>query len=87
MSNNEQIKMPPRMGRMGRGRNIEKPKDFKKAIKRLFSELKNFKILIFIALILASLGSILSNSIIFSRLIYYKCTFYFYTIYFNGRCC
>ncbi len=57
MSNNMQTKTPPRMGR---GRNIEKPKNFKKAIKRLFSELKNFKVLIVIALILASLGSILS---------------------------
>ena len=38
----------------------EKAKDFKGAIKRLFSELKPFKILIFIALILAILGSILT---------------------------
>ena len=60
MSNNDQTRMPPRMGRMGRGRNFEKPKNFKKAIKRLFSELKNFKVLIFIALLLASLGSVLS---------------------------
>ncbi len=60
MSNNEQIKNPPRMGRMGRGRNFEKPKNFKKAIKRLFKELKIFKVLIIIALLLATLGSILS---------------------------
>ena len=57
MSNTTQTKIPPRMGR---GRNIEKPKNFKKSIKRLFKELKKFKILIAIALILASLGSILS---------------------------
>ena len=57
MSNNEKTKMPPRMGR---GRNIEKPKNLKKAMKRLFRELNNFKVLIIIALLLASLGSVLS---------------------------
>ena len=41
MSDDVQNRRPPRMGR---GRNIEKPKDFKNAIKRLFSELKSFKI-------------------------------------------
>ena len=60
MSNDTKTKMPPRMGRMGRGKIAEKPKNFKKAIKRLFKELSNFKILIVIALILASLGSVLS---------------------------
>ncbi len=57
MSNDTQTRMPPRMGR---GRNVEKPKNFKKAIKRLFKELGKFKLLIVIALILASLGAILS---------------------------
>lgn len=38
----------------------EKPKNFKNAMMRLFKELKGFKILIFIALILAVLGSMLS---------------------------
>ena len=40
--------------------NAEKAKDFKSAIKRLFTELKGFQIIIFISLILAILGSILS---------------------------
>ena len=38
----------------------EKAKDFKSAIKRLFSELKSFRVLIFVALILAVCGSMLS---------------------------
>ncbi len=38
----------------------EKAKDFKKAIFRLFKELKSFKYLIFLGLALASLGSVLS---------------------------
>ena len=48
-------------GMMGRGPG-EKAKNFKSAIKRLFKELKNFRFLIGIALILAALGSILSIS-------------------------
>ena len=40
----------------------EKAKDFKGAIKRLFSELHGFKFIIFAAIILAMLGSILSIS-------------------------
>lgn len=48
-------------GAMRRGGNpSDKAKDFKGAMKRLFSELKPFKILIFIALILSVLGSIMS---------------------------
>ncbi len=49
-------------GRMGgpRGGTGEKAKDFKSAIKRLFSELKPFKILITIGLIAAVVSSILS---------------------------
>ena len=47
--------------RPGMGRNPgEKAKDFKSAIKRLISELKGFKLLIIIALILAIIGAILS---------------------------
>ena len=38
----------------------DKAKDFKKAIGRLFKELKDFKVLIFLSLILAVLGAILS---------------------------
>ena len=40
----------------------EKAKDFKSAIKRLFSELHGFKAVILVALILAIAGSILSIS-------------------------
>lgn len=43
-----------------RGGTGEKAKDFKGAIKRLFKELKSFKVLITIALVLAALASILS---------------------------
>ena len=45
-----------------RGTNIgnEQAKDFKSAIIRLFKELKGFKFLIILSLILAMLGSILS---------------------------
>lgn len=51
----------PRGGPMGRGGDpTDKAKDFKGAMKRLFSELKPFKILIFIAIVLAILGSIMS---------------------------
>ena len=51
----------PRGGPMGRGGNpSDKAKDFKGAMKRIFSELKPFKILIFIAIVLAILGSIMS---------------------------
>lgn len=51
----------PRGGPMGRGGDpTDKAKDFKGAMKRLFLELKPFKILIFIAIVLAILGSIMS---------------------------
>lgn len=43
-----------------RGGTGEKAKDFKGAMKRLFKELKNFRILIVMALVLAALGSVLS---------------------------
>jgi len=58
---NETVR-PPRMG-PGRGpRPVEKAKNFKSAIKRLFSELKIFRILIVVALILAALSAVLSIS-------------------------
>lgn len=50
----------PKGGPMGGSRPPEKAKNFKVAMKRLFSELKSFKVLIFVALILAILGSIMS---------------------------
>lgn len=64
MSNQEnrevktQIRRGPH-GFGGRGK-VEKAKDFKKSVKRLFKELKSFKILILFALILAVGSSILS---------------------------
>ena len=64
MANNEKF-TPRRRGPMGPGMGgdpAEKAKDFKGAIKRLFKELKDFRILIYIALTLAILGAILSIS-------------------------
>lgn len=46
--------------RNGPNRPVEKAKDFKGAIIRLFNELKGFKTLILIALVLAALSSVLS---------------------------
>ena len=43
-----------------RGKMNGQAKDFKNAIRRLVLELKPYKVLIFIALILAGLGSVLS---------------------------
>ena len=63
MSNEQNRTRPPRRGPMGPGHGPgagEKAKDFKSAIKRLFSELKGLKTLILIALILAALSSVLS---------------------------
>ena len=69
MSNNDEKYTPERRGTMGQGMGRgpgmgrgsgEKAKNFKSAIKRLFSELKNFRILIYIALILATFGAFLS---------------------------
>ena len=42
------------------GASIEKAKDFKGAIKRLLHELRSFRLLITLALVLAALGSILT---------------------------
>ncbi len=58
-------KNTPRRGPIGHGMGAaptEKAKDFKVAMKRLFNELNNFRILIIIALLLAALGAILSIS-------------------------
>lgn len=54
--------MPPRgMGGPRRGRMpAEKPQDFKKSIKRLFSELKSFRFAMYFAFVLASIGAILT---------------------------
>ena len=56
---NESYRRPPR-GHMHGPRVAEKPKNFSSAIKRLFTELKSFKILIFISIILAMTSAILS---------------------------
>lgn len=55
-------KKPQRRGPGGPGHGMvgEKAKDFKSAIKRLFKELKPFHVLIFVALVLAALGSVLA---------------------------
>lgn len=56
---------PPRRGPMGPGMGngpMEKSKDFKGAMKRLFRELNNFRVIIVISLILAILGAVLSIS-------------------------
>lgn len=45
---------------MKKGRNIEKPKDFKSAIKKLFFFLKPFLVPLIIAIVLASVASIFS---------------------------
>ena len=42
------------------GNSQEKSKDFVGAMKRLFKELKNFRVLIYVALVLASISAILS---------------------------
>jgi len=56
-SNNKRRQGPP----PGRGMNPgEKPKDFASAITKLFKSLKEFRVLIILAVILAGLGSILS---------------------------
>ena len=57
---NEQEKKIPKNGPMMGPPPAAKAKNFKEAIKRLFSELKGFKVLIIIALTLAILGSVLS---------------------------
>ena len=56
--NNKKVQRPH--GPMGRGMPGEKPKDFKLAIKKLIKYLKNYKILIILAIVLSSISSILS---------------------------
>lgn len=62
MNNNSNKIAPKRKSTMGHGMSApaEKAKNFKEATKRLFSELKPFRILIALALILAIISSILS---------------------------
>lgn len=60
MSNEHNRTRAPRRGPGAGQRPVEKAKDFKSAIKRLINELRKFKILIVIALILAALSSVLS---------------------------
>ena len=50
----------PKKGPMGPTAPVEKAKNFKSAIHRLLKELKNFRVLIIISLILAMAGAILS---------------------------
>ena len=60
MSNEHNRTRPPKRGPGAGMRPVEKAKDFKSAIKRLFNELKGFKMFIILALILAALSSVLS---------------------------
>jgi len=60
MSNEQNRPRPPRRGPGSRMNPVEKAKDFKSAIKRLFNELKKFRIFILVALVLSALSSILS---------------------------
>ena len=61
MSNDkENTREPRRHGPPGAGKAVEKPKNFRVAIKRLFHELNAFKVLIFISLFLATAASILA---------------------------
>ena len=55
----ENAKTPKRHNH-GPNKEIEKPKDFKSAMKRLFKELKSFKVAIYISLFLAAVGSMIS---------------------------
>ena len=61
MQDNERKNNPPRRGPMGRNKGVpEKPKNFGTAISRLASSLKNFKVLIFLSIILAALSAVLA---------------------------
>lgn len=62
MNNEENNNRPPRRGPGHGPGTIEKPKDFKKSISKLFKSLGSFKIFILVALILAMGGAILSLS-------------------------
>lgn len=61
----DEVRRTPMRGSMGPGIGggpVEKAKNFKGAMKRLFKELNSFRLLIIIALILAVLGAVLSIS-------------------------
>lgn len=61
MNNENTPKKNMRPGPRGRGNNTgEKPKNFKIAITRIIKELKSFKVLVVISLILAGLSSVIS---------------------------
>lgn len=61
MQNNEDSpRREPRRGPGHRGPNFEKPKDFKNSMKRLLKELKPFRVLIILAIVLSTISSILS---------------------------
>ena len=62
MNNEENNNRPPRRGPGHGPRVVEKPKDFKTSISKLFKSLGSFKIFILVALILAMGGAILSLS-------------------------
>ena len=61
MQDKERRNSPPRRGPMGRGV-PEKPKNFGVAITKLTSSLKNFKVQIFLSIILAGLSAVLALS-------------------------
>ena len=56
----KKYKTPPRKGPRMRGAPGEKAKDFKSAMKRLFKELKPFRIIIIVSVFLAGLSSVTS---------------------------
>ena len=60
MKNNDTVKKVPHGPGPKAMNHLDKAKDFKGSIIRLVNELKNFKILIIVSLILAALGSVLS---------------------------
>ena len=62
MNNEENNNRPPRRGPGHVSGAVEKPKDFKTSISKLFKSLGSFKIFILVALILAMGGAILSLS-------------------------
>ena len=62
MNNEENNNRPPRRGPGHGPEAVEKPKDFKTSISKLFKSLGSFKIFILVALILAMGGAILSLS-------------------------
>ena len=61
MQDKERKNNPPKRGPMGRGV-PEKPKNFASAITKLTSSLKNFKVQIFLSIILAGLSAVLALS-------------------------